>query len=106
MSVLLVKIFVLDWSMMSITRREGSGMDSAYSDPVDDFDLDAHIDWVWFVVSQITFGVVAGLVVARAGKIRTSARVPFFARMGIEAPGLMESNPDAGPPHVRDKGKH
>jgi hypothetical protein len=60
--------------------------------------LDARIQWGWFVVSQVTFGVVAGLVVAREGRIRTSGRLPFFARMGIEAPGLMESNLDAGPP--------
>ena len=60
--------------------------------------LDARIAWGWFVVSQVTFGVVAGLVVAREGRIRTSGRLPFFARMGIEAPGLMESNLDAGPP--------
>ncbi len=59
--------------------------------------LDARIQWGWFVVSQVTFGVVAGLVVAREGKIRTSRGLPFFARMGIEAPGLMESHPDAGP---------
>jgi hypothetical protein len=73
--------------------------------------LDAHIAWGWFVVSQVTFGVVAGLVVAREGRIRTSARLPFFARMGIEAPGLMESNRDAGPPLPPDsnsgtRGKH
>jgi hypothetical protein len=60
--------------------------------------LDAHIAWGWFVVSQVTFGVVAGLVVAREGKIRTASGLPFFARMGIEAPGLMESNLNAGPP--------
>jgi len=66
--------------------------------------LDARIHWGWFVVSQVTFGVVAGIVVAREGKIRTSRGLPFFARMGIEAPGLMESNPDAGPP--ADEGKH
>jgi len=59
--------------------------------------LDARIHWGWFVVSQVTFGIVAGAVVAREGKIRTSRGLPFFARMGIEAPGLMESNPDAGP---------
>ena len=63
--------------------------------------LDARIHWGWFVISQVTFGVVAGLVVAREGKIRTSRGLPFFARMGIEAPGLMESNPDAGPPKSR-----
>src|ERR1700760_3890948 len=31
--------------------------------------LDSHISWGWFVVSQVAFGVVAGLVVARQGKI-------------------------------------
>jgi hypothetical protein len=68
--------------------------------------LDEHIQWGWFLVSQVTFGVVAGLVVAREERIRTSARLPFFARMGVEAPGLMESNPHAGPPAPRDGGKH
>jgi hypothetical protein len=68
--------------------------------------LDARIQWGWFVVSQVTFGVVAGLVVAREGRIRTSGRLPFFARMGIEAPGLMESNPHAGPPRPHDGEKH
>jgi hypothetical protein len=66
--------------------------------------LDARIQWGWFVVSQVTFGIVAGLVVAREGKIRTGRGLPFFARMGIEAPGLMESREDAGPP--RDEEKH
>jgi hypothetical protein len=68
--------------------------------------LDARIAWGWFVISQVTFGVVAGLVVAREGRIRTSGRLPFFARMGIEAPGLMESNLDAGPPIRKDREKH
>jgi len=67
-------------------------------------ELDARIQWGWFVVSQVTFGLVAGLVVAREEKIRTSGGLPFIARMGIEAPGLMESRPDAGPP--RDGGAH
>ena len=66
--------------------------------------LDARIHWGWFVVSQVTFGIVAGLVVAREGKIRTSRGLPFFARMGIEAPGLMESNPHAGPPSPGHRG--
>jgi hypothetical protein len=67
--------------------------------------LDERIQWGWFVVSQVTFGIVAGLVVAREGRIRTTGRIPFFARMGIEAPGLMESNPLAGPPLPRDQEK-
>jgi hypothetical protein len=51
----------------------------------------------------VTFGIVAGLVVAREGRIRTDSGLPFFARMGIEAPGLMESHPDAGPPIDEEK---
>jgi hypothetical protein len=65
--------------------------------------LDARIHWGWFVVSQVTFGIVAGLVVAREGRIRTTRGMPFFARMGIEAPGLMESNAHAGPPRNKEK---
>jgi hypothetical protein len=68
--------------------------------------LDAHISWPWFLVSQLTFGVVAGLVVARESRIRTGSGLPFIARMGIEAPGLMESHPHAGPPLPRDREKH
>lgn len=60
--------------------------------------LDARIAWGWFVASQIVFGLVAGIVVAREEKIRTGRGLPFVARMGIEAPGLMESNLNAGPP--------
>jgi len=67
--------------------------------------LDARIAWGWFVISQVTFGVVAGLVVARDIRVPTTQRLPFFARMGIEAPGLMESNPYAGPP-TPPKEKH
>ncbi len=50
--------------------------------------LDSHINWGWFVVSQVAFGVVAGLVVARQGKIRTDQSMPFVLRMGIEASGM------------------
>ena len=60
--------------------------------------LDAHISWPAFLISQLTYGLVAGLVVARDNRVRTSGRLPFFARIGLEAPGLMESNPNAGPP--------
>jgi hypothetical protein len=67
--------------------------------------LDARIAWGWFVASQIVFGVVAGLVVSREEKVRTGRGLPFVARMGIEAPGLMESNLNAGPPR-RNEEKH
>jgi len=58
--------------------------------------LDAHIAWGWFVASQIFFGVVAGLVVARAERIQTVASLPLIARLGVETPGLM---------HIHDEEK-
>ncbi len=50
------------------------------------------IDWWWFVVSQLTFGVVAGLVVAQQAHIRTEQYLPFAARMGLETPGMMDED--------------
>jgi hypothetical protein len=50
--------------------------------------LDERIAWGWFVISQIAFGLVAGFVVARQGKIRTDQSMPFVLRMGIEASGM------------------
>jgi len=67
--------------------------------------LDARIQWGWFLISQVVYGVVAGLVVARHGKVPTGQSLPFAARLGIEAPGLMESRPDVGPPYD-DQEKH
>lgn len=51
--------------------------------------MNQRINWVWFVFSQIGFGVVAGVVVARQERIGTRQPMPLQARMGIEAPGLM-----------------
>jgi hypothetical protein len=53
------------------------------------------IDWRWFVVSQVTFGLVAGWVVAQQAHIRTEQYLPFAARIGLETPGMMdEHDPD------------
>ncbi len=61
--------------------------------------LDARIDWGWFLVSQVTFGVVAGLVVAKHSRVPTGQSLPFAARLGIEAPGLILSKEDASRPY-------
>jgi hypothetical protein len=66
--------------------------------------LDARIAWGWFLVSQVTYGLTAGFVVARQERIPTAQSMPFAARMGIEAAGLIDSRPEAGPP--QDKEKH
>ena len=59
-------------------------------DPV----LNRHISWPWFVLSQVGFGVVAGIVVARQERIRTWQHMPFALRAGIEAPGAMRERQD------------
>lgn len=51
--------------------------------------LESHINWFWFMASQIGFGVVAGLVVMRQSRIPTRENLPFAVRAGIEAPGVM-----------------
>jgi len=50
--------------------------------------LNARIDWLWFVISQLGFGIVAGIVVSRRERIRTWQGAPFAVRAGIEASGL------------------
>jgi hypothetical protein len=57
-------------------------------DPV----LNQRIDWFWFVLSQIGFGVVAGIVVSRQVRIRTWQHVPFAVRAGIEASGAIDQH--------------
>jgi len=51
--------------------------------------LDQRIDWSWFALSQVGFGIVAGIVVSRQERVRTWQRLPFAVRAGIEAPGIM-----------------
>ena len=47
--------------------------------------LDARLDWGWFVVCQIGFGVTAGIVVGRSEKIRTLQHLSFAVRSEVEA---------------------
>jgi hypothetical protein len=51
--------------------------------------LASRINWIWFMASQIAFGVVAGIVVVRQERISTRENLPFFVRAGIEAPGII-----------------
>src|SRR5262249_25631365 len=58
--------------------------------------LERHIDWFWFMASQIGFGVVAGLVVMRESRMTTRENLAFALRAGIEAPGLIAPRDDGG----------
>jgi hypothetical protein len=60
--------------------------------------MNQRINWLWFVLSQIGFGVAAGLVVVRQERIRTRQPQPLALRMGLEAPGLMRDR------HEEDRG--
>src|SRR5712672_230090 len=51
--------------------------------------LASHINWIWFMASQIAFGVVAGIVVVRQERVSTRENLPFVVRAGIEAPGII-----------------
>src|SRR5262249_57054094 len=39
--------------------------------------LEAHIDWLWFVLSQMAFGLVAGIVVSQQERVATWQRLPL-----------------------------
>jgi hypothetical protein len=65
--------------------------------------LASHIAWGWFLVSQVTYGLTAGIVVSRDERIPTGQSMSFAARLGIEAPGLMDSRPDTDPPQEKEK---
>jgi hypothetical protein len=49
--------------------------------------LNARIDWLWFVLSQIAFGLVCGFVVNLHVKVRTPQfrALPFAVRAGIHS---------------------
>jgi hypothetical protein len=52
--------------------------------------LNQLISWPWFVASQFAFGVVAGLVVVRQGRVHVVQFMPFLMRAGFEAPGISD----------------
>lgn len=56
--------------------------------------LASRIDWVWFVASQIAFGVVAGVVVVQQSSRPTLENAAFALRAGIEAPGTIPARGD------------
>jgi len=50
--------------------------------------LNDRIDWIWFIASQVAFGMVPGYVVAHTKTVETVQTWPLAARAGIEAPGI------------------
>ncbi|HWH56941.1 MAG TPA: hypothetical protein VN682_04870 [Terriglobales bacterium] len=60
--------------------------------------LDQRIDWFWFVVSQVAFGLVCGYVVNLTAKVRTPQfrALPFAVRAGLHG----------AEPHQPEEGDH
>jgi hypothetical protein len=57
--------------------------------------LNARIDWLWFVVSQIAFGLVCGFIVNLQVKVRTPQfrALPFSVRAGIHSDQSHKDDP-------------
>jgi hypothetical protein len=51
--------------------------------------MNQRLDWPWFVLSQVGFGIVAGLVVSRQERMQTWQGLPLAVRAGLEVPGLI-----------------
>lgn len=58
--------------------------------------LASRIDWGWFLVSQLAFGIVAGIIVSRRQRVATAQPLPWRVRAGVEATGLVEQSPPEG----------
>jgi hypothetical protein len=49
--------------------------------------LAARVDWGWFVICQVAFGLVGGYVVFKSQKVETMQSWPVGQRMGLHAMG-------------------
>jgi hypothetical protein len=63
-----------------------SGLVHSFVELIDPI-LNQQIDWVWFVFSQVGFGIVAGIVVSRQQRVPTRQHLPFAVRAGFEVLG-------------------
>src|SRR5262249_5378755 len=59
--------------------------------------LASHIDWFWFIASQVAFGIVAGAVVVRQMPMPTLENLSFAQRAGVEAPGTISPRGEIRP---------
>jgi hypothetical protein len=55
--------------------------------------FDSHVNWWWFAVSQIGFGVVAGVTVVKFGHVKRMRGAPLPVRLGLE---MSEHHPQKG----------
>ena len=55
--------------------------------------LNRRIDWLWFAISQVGFGIVAGIVVSKQERVRTWQHMPFLIRAGTHVAGAIPEKP-------------
>jgi hypothetical protein len=60
--------------------------------------LNARINWPWFIVCQLGYGLFGGFVIARSTHIDTMRSLDFASRAFIHAPGLRPPRPREGGP--------
>ena len=60
-----------------------SGLVHSFVELIDPI-LNQRIDWSWFVLSQVGFGIAAGIVVSRQERVPTRQHLPFAVRAGFE----------------------
>ena len=58
--------------------------------------LTGRIDWLWFIISQMAFGLVTGFVVNLHVRVRTAQfqALPFAVRAGLESQGMGDERED------------
>jgi len=73
-----------------------SGLVHSFVELIDPI-LNQEIDWVWFVFSQVGFGIVAGIVVSRQQRVPTRQNLPFAVRAGFEVLGGIHGKDEGTP---------
>ncbi|MBV8904805.1 MAG: hypothetical protein JOZ22_14325, partial [Acidobacteriia bacterium] len=56
--------------------------------------LNGRINWLWFVICQLAFGLVGGYVIARSTSIETMQSWSLAERAFMEAPGVRPARED------------
>jgi hypothetical protein len=56
--------------------------------------LATHIDWGWFIGSQIAFGVTCSWWIMRSEKIATMQNWSYLERLGMDSPGVPRATED------------
>lgn len=50
--------------------------------------LKIHIEWIWFIASQVVFGLFAGWYILRTEKVKTMQNWHYLERIGLDTPGV------------------